>query len=95
MVKELLQNHNSIIQAGIQRIVWLCKRWQPMYTVIKRTVEPSVEFIQGIPVDLNDDDYFYPRINNLLILDDLYSEAGKDKRITDLFTEGPITDLSL
>ncbi|WAR22341.1 hypothetical protein MAR_016315 [Mya arenaria] len=51
-----------------------------------RTVFPRVEFVQGITTDLADDDFFDPRINN--ILDDLYSESGKDKRITDLFTEG-------
>lgn len=87
MVKDMLQN-SSKIEPGLQRIVWLYKRWQPMYTVIKRTVVPKVEFIQGIPSDLDDDDYFDPSINNLLILDDLFTEAGKDKRITDLFTEG-------
>jgi len=58
-----------------------------MYTVIKKSVVPKVHFIQSIPPDLDDDDYCDPRINNLLILDDLFTEAGKDKRITDLFTE--------
>ncbi|WAQ94829.1 YMD3-like protein [Mya arenaria] len=43
---------------------------------------------ESIPNDLADDDFFDLRINNLLILDDLFSEVGKDKRITDLFTEG-------
>ena len=59
-----------------------------MYNLIHRIVSPRVEFIQGIPSNLEDDDYFDLRINNLLILDDLFSEAGKDKRVTDLFTEG-------
>ena len=72
----------------MHRIVWLYKRWQPLYTAIQRTVMPRVEFIRGIPPDLHDDDFFDPRMNNLLVLDDLFSEAGKDKRITDLFTEG-------
>ena len=58
-----------------------------MYTVIHRTVSSTVEFIHGIPSDLEDDDFFDPRINNLLILDDLFSEAVKDKRIRDSFTE--------
>ena len=49
---------------------------------------PKVEFVRGIPTDLEDDDFFDPRLNNLLILDDLFSASGKDKRITDLFTEG-------
>lgn len=59
-----------------------------MYTFIQRSVFPKVEFIQGIPTDLEEDDFFDSSINNLLILDDLFSLAGKDKRITDLFTEG-------
>ncbi|XP_060588538.1 uncharacterized protein LOC132743954 [Ruditapes philippinarum] len=88
MVKKLLENHNSKIQPSIQRIVWLYKRWQPLYTTIQSFVLPRIEFIKGIPSDLDDDEFFNPRINNLLILDDLFSESGKDKRITDLFTEG-------
>jgi hypothetical protein len=59
-----------------------------LYTVIERTVFPRVEFVQGLPSDLDDDDYFDTKVNNLLIIDDLFSESGKDKRITDLFTEG-------
>ncbi|WAR25193.1 hypothetical protein MAR_010897 [Mya arenaria] len=80
MVKELLQNHSTNIQPNVQRIVWLYKRWQPLYSIIKETVLPRVEFVQGIPTDLEDDDFFDSRINNLLILDDLFSEAGRDKR---------------
>ena len=88
IVKDVLQHHETRIQPEIQRIVWLYKRWQPLHTVVHRTVSPTVEFIQGIPSGLGDDDFFVPRINNVLILDDLFSEAVKDKRITDLFTEG-------
>ena len=87
-MKELLLNHGQRIRPTIQRIVWLYKRWQPLYDGIQKGVLPKVEFIQGIPTDLDDDDYFDPQINNLLILDDLFHESGKDKRVTDLFTEG-------
>ncbi|WAR31851.1 YMD3-like protein, partial [Mya arenaria] len=87
-VTNLLQHHNTRIQPSVHRIVWLFKRWQPLYSIIKNTVLPKVEFVQGIPNDLADDDFFDSRINNLLVLDDLFSEVGKDKRITDLFTEG-------
>jgi hypothetical protein len=68
--------------------VWLYKRRQPLYNVIQTTVSPKVEFVQGIPSDLDDDDYFDAKTNNMVVLDDLYSESGKDKRLTDLFTEG-------
>ncbi|XP_045168554.2 uncharacterized protein LOC123531554 [Mercenaria mercenaria] len=87
-VKDLLQHHNTRIQPTVQRIVWLYKRWQPLYGVIQSTVYPEVEFYQGIPSDINEDEYFDTKLNNLLIMDDMMSEAGKDKRITDLFTEG-------
>jgi len=79
---------NQTIKPDVHRIVWLYKRWQPLYDVIQTTVVPQVEFVQGIPADLDDNDYFDTRIKNVLILDDLFSEADKDKRITDLFTEG-------
>ena len=87
-VQTLLQDQGQSISPAMQRIVWLYKRWQPLYNVIRRTVMPAVEFIQGIPQDLDDDGYFDSRINNLLVLDDIFSTAGKDQRITDLFTEG-------
>ena len=87
-MKELLLNHGQRIRPNIQRIVWLYKRWQPLYDDIQKSVQPKVEFIQGIPTDLDDDDYFDPQFNNLLIMDDLFHESGKDKRIADLFTEG-------
>jgi hypothetical protein len=71
-----------------QRIVWLYKRWQPLYDEISRTVVPRVEFVRGIPMDLDGDHYFDPRIRNVIVLDDLMSTAAKDPRINDLFTEG-------
>ena len=39
-------------------------------------------------MDLNSDDFFDPRIRNVIVLDDLMSTTTKDPRINDLFTEG-------
>ena len=64
-----------------QRIVWLYKRWQPLYDVIPKTVFPRVEFRRGIPMDLDGDDFFNPRIRNVIVLDDLMSMATKDPKI--------------
>ena len=72
----------------LQRIVWLYKRWQPLYDEISRTVVPRVEFVRGIPYDLDGDHYFDPRIRNVIVLDDLVSTAAKEPRINDLFTKG-------
>ena len=46
-----------------------------------------MEFVRGIPSDLDRDHYFDPRIRNVIVLDDLMSTAAKDSRINDLFAE--------
>jgi len=46
-VKQLLQNSHKFIQPTLQRIIWLCKRWQSLYDEIQRNVTPRVEFVQG------------------------------------------------
>jgi hypothetical protein len=48
-----------------QRIVWLYKRWQPLYDIIRKTAFPRVEFRRRNPMDLDGDDFFYPRITSL------------------------------
>ena len=83
-VKEMLRN--SLVSPLPARIVWLYKRWQPLYDEIRKSM--VVEFIKGIPVDLESDQFFDPGTRNLIVLDDLMSTAAKDPRINDLFTEG-------
>ena len=71
-----------------KRILWLYNRWQHLYDIIKASVSPTVEFIHGIPLDLEQDSFVLPGTRNLVILDDLMSTAAKDTRINELFTEG-------
>ncbi|WP_135568253.1 hypothetical protein, partial [Solemya elarraichensis gill symbiont] len=54
-VTRMLQER--VISPLPQRIIWLYKRWQPLYDVIKETVTPSVEFVQGIPPGLESDQF--------------------------------------
>lgn len=74
--KVLLQHCLTMILPPPERILWLYKRWQPLYDVINSTVYPSVEFMQGIPLDLDQDSFIHPRTRNLVILDDLMSTAS-------------------
>ena len=85
---ELLKGTRTYLQPSPQRIIWLYKRWQPLYDVIKNTILPRVEFIKGIPLNLEKDDFLNTRVRNLIVLDDLATDASKDSRITDLFSEG-------
>ena len=88
LVKTILEYCSSLITPSPQRIVWLYKRWQPLYDSIIATVFPKVEFIQGIPPEMDHDSFINPRYRNLVILDDLMSTSSKDPRINELFTEG-------
>ena len=56
-----------------QRIIWLYHRWQPLYNEIRVLVHPATEFIQGIPNDLDKDEFLDPKVHNLIVLDDLMS----------------------
>ena len=49
---------------------------------------PGIEFNQGIPEDIDNADYLDTSQRNLIVLDDLMAQSGKDKRISDLFTKG-------
>lgn len=51
---------------------------------MRRTVWPPVEFIQGIPVDIDNDSYLNPSTRNLIVLDDVMASSSKDGRITEL-----------
>ena len=48
----------------------------------------GIEFNQGIPEDIDEPDYLDISQRNLIVLDDLMAQSGKDKRIADLFTKG-------
>ena len=70
-----------------QRIIWCYGQWQPTYFDMMRTM-PGIEFNEGIPDDIDEPDYLDVSQRNLIVLDDLMAQSGKDKRIADLFTRG-------
>ncbi len=47
---------------------------------------PGIEFNEGIPEDIGEPDYLDVSQRNLIVLDDLMAQSGKDKRIANLFT---------
>ena len=46
-----------VISPPQEKIVWLYKRWQPLYDIIKETVYPEVDFILGISLYLDQDSF--------------------------------------
>ena len=86
-VKSLLKNAQTTISPTPQRIIWCYGQWQPSYFDMMR-IMPGIEFNEGIPDDIDNADYLDVSQRNLIVLDDLMAQSGKDKRISDLFTKG-------
>ncbi|KAK3724953.1 hypothetical protein QZH41_017160, partial [Actinostola sp. cb2023] len=86
-VQNLLQHASEVIQPPPQRIVWSYSQWQPAYEQMQQTL-PGIEFVKGIPHDLDEDWYFDPKVNNLIVIDDQMAETSNDQRILNLFTKG-------
>jgi len=52
------------------------------------TKQPYIEFVKGIPSDLEYDTFFDINKRNCMVMDDQIDNAGGDKRIINLFTKG-------
>lgn len=85
LVKEILEKR--FIAPTPTRITWIYKRWQPLYEEMRRNL-PNIQFIQGIPSNIDRDDFFLANQNNVIVLDDMMSTCSNDPKIADLFTEG-------
>ena len=77
LIKKIIYYHKELIFPNIARIIYCYSRWQQVYEEMK-----NVEFHKGI-LDIETLD---SNINNLVILDDLMTEAEHDKTILNLFT---------
>ena len=86
-VQSLLTQPYRMINLPPERIVWCYSQWQPAYMDMLVTI-PNIEFVKGIPTPLEQDAYFNVNKRNLIVFDDQMIDAGKDKRIVNLFKRG-------
>ncbi len=85
-VKRLLAEKERLIQPTPKRIVWCYTHWQPLYDQIWE-IEPNIEFLQGLPINL-DAGFFDKDTTNLMIVDDMMTDITKDNRLNHLYTRG-------
>ena len=78
---------SSLIQPSPERIIWCFGQWQPLFDNIRKKI-PRIEFVNGISDHLNDQHYIDVSKRNILVFDDLMTEAKCDQRIADLLTKG-------
>ena len=70
------------------RIYWFYNQWQRCYATLQRTLGDEIEFAQGLP-DLSEDlREIDPKFNNVLVFDDLMSQATDSPLLSLLFTQG-------
>ena len=67
--------------------MWIYGQWQPLYAEMQRILL-DIEFVKGIPANIEDEQFLNPAIRNLIVINDLMSEASNDKQICDLFSKG-------
>ena len=73
-VVSILKQADKVIDRPPKRIIWCYGQWQPLYEHLKCNF-PNMEFVKGIPYDLENDSYFDSQVDNLIVLDDLMGEA--------------------
>ena len=70
------------------QIYWFYNQWQPRYDTLKRALKKKIQFTQGLP-DLSEDLHeINPEYNNILVFDDLMSQAIDSPVLSQLFTQG-------
>ena len=84
-VKKLIEGGEQVVNGSAEKIIWLYGEYQPAYMELSSKF-PHILFIEGIPENLNE--YIDPKFRNLIVIDDLMSETGNDKKVTNLFTKG-------
>ena len=86
-VQRLLRDKAQTIQPTPQSIVWCYSRWQPAFTEMMQAIT-DIEFVKGIPANIEHDDYFDVNVRNLIVIDDQMSTSSNDKQVINLFTQG-------
>ncbi len=81
LLEKILINRETILDKQPQHIVFCYKNSQEGYAVFNLLNVP-VEFIKGIPDDLT----FDPKLNNILIIDDLMSDCKDNQNVANFFT---------
>ena len=84
-ITELLLHNTAHISPPPNRIIWIYKRWQPLYDELRMKM-PTIQFIQGM-VDIKSDIYINSKVRTLIIIDDLMKDATQNKDVCELFIE--------
>ena len=88
-VQQLLtQNCIDFPEKKPRMVYWFYSQWQPSYEAIQRALQKKIRFAQGLPELKDDLSNITLARNNILVLDDLMSQATDSPVVSKLFTQG-------
>lgn len=88
-VMQLLKNCEKLFEPTPTRFIYCYTLWQDKFEDMKSSftncaIQPDIIFRQGVfPIDDID-----PNYRNIVVLDDLMTESGKNEEVLDMFTKG-------
>ena len=83
--RKLFLSH--LTEPSPERIIFCFGQWQSMYKELEKRFS-FIEFVHGIPDHIENPKYLDINKINLIVFDDLMTEAKCDQRIVDIFTRG-------
>ena len=69
-------------------VYWFYNQWQSSYEAIQRALKKKIRFAQGLPELKDDLSNITLARNNIIVLDDLMSQATDSPVVSKLFTQG-------
>ena len=82
-VFNMIKHQHEMFTSPFSRIVYCYGAWQDAFEHAS-----NVEFAKGLNAIFEDEDFFNPKDNTLLIIDDLAVAASKNDNTSKLFTQG-------
>ncbi|KAJ8026992.1 hypothetical protein HOLleu_31991 [Holothuria leucospilota] len=73
------------LKERLRGLSYCYREYQPAFVEMSAAL-PQIRFVEGLPTNL--EKYLDPSYKTLIILDDIMTSHGNDKRITDLFSKG-------
>ena len=88
-VQQLLTtNCIDFLEKKPMMVYWFYNQWQLSYEAIQRALKKKIRCAQGLPELKDDLSNINPARNNILVLDDLMSQATDSPVVSKLFTQG-------
>ena len=81
----MIENLDELVSKPIDNIVYVYSCWQETYDQMLK--KRQINFIQGLPSSLADDELLPVDSRNLLIVDDLMTEASQSLEMQNVFTK--------